>query len=543
MNFLGNIKIRTKLNMLMVFMVLLLVGVGATGLIGIDASNKGLATVYNDHLLSLKQLNEIRNNQMLIRLTLDAARQETDAFEIMALNDQVRHLIFLTDNILKSYTDRIRLDEERKLMSAFTEARMTFGRDGVIPMMDVLQVEQFAEADKLRKAILNPAYAKASKAIYALITYQVENASKAFDKASRFTAMIRIASISSIAAGLVLIVFVGVVIVRAIRHGVTQLEQGAARLANGDLTSRIHLNGKDELSGVAQVFNKMTVDFGGLIKHIHDSSGGLTTEADKLSSIADTILESTQSQTHQAASVASSVANLNSAVGEIADKTESAASAASTTCTTSEEGRLVVDRAVTSIREIARTVSESTSTVTSLGERSSQIGQIVKVIKDIADQTNLLALNAAIEAARAGEQGRGFAVVADEVRKLAERTANATSEISTMINAIQSETGNVVTTMTAGSEQVNQGVELSNQAGQVLQQINTSVMGMAEMIGQIADLTRSQRTASEEITQQVEQIATKAEANSASINQITHASHGLKRLSSMLQEEVNRFKI
>ena len=172
----------------------------------------------------------------------------------------------------------------------------------------------------------------------------------------------------------------------------------------------------------------------------------------------------------------------------------------------------------------------------SLGQRSDQIGQIINVIKDIAEQTNLLALNAAIEAARAGEQGRGFAVVADEVRKLAERTALATSEISKMISAIQSETGNAVATMEKGSSEVSDGVALANQAGKSLQNINNSVKRVVDMIEQISESTRSQSETTNEITQRVEHIAEMAQENTVSVNETTHASHDLQKLSGHLQQ-------
>ncbi|MFA6902259.1 MAG: methyl-accepting chemotaxis protein [Gallionellaceae bacterium] len=181
--------------------------------------------------------------------------------------------------------------------------------------------------------------------------------------------------------------------------------------------------------------------------------------------------------------------------------------------------------------------------MTSLGHRSDQIGQIVNVIKDIAEQTNLLALNAAIEAARAGEQGRGFAVVADEVRKLAERTATATAEISQMISAIQSETVNAVTTMEKGSAEVNDGVALVNQAGQSLQNINSSVKRVVQMIEQISDATRSQSEATNEITQRVEHIAEMAKENTSSVDETTQASRDLQKLSADLQQVVSRFKL
>jgi methyl-accepting chemotaxis protein len=165
------------------------------------------------------------------------------------------------------------------------------------------------------------------------------------------------------------------------------------------------------------------------------------------------------------------------------------------------------------------------------------------VIKDIAEQTNLLALNAAIEAARAGEQGRGFAVVADEVRNLAGRTAGATAEISNMIKSIQSETGSAVSAMENGNRQVEGGVEQANQAMEALQQINGSVKRVVEMIQGIAAATRSQSQATDTITIRVEKISEMAKDNSLHIDQTTQASHDLHKLSAHFQQLVSRFQV
>jgi len=203
----------------------------------------------------------------------------------------------------------------------------------------------------------------------------------------------------------------------------------------------------------------------------------------------------------------------------------------------------VVAGAVQGIQQMASTVSETAGLMAALGQRSNQIGQIIQVIRGIAEQTNLLALNAAIEAARAGEQGRGFAVVADEVRNLAERTAGATAEISDMIKAIQSETGSAVAAMETGSRQVEGGVEQANQAMLALQQINGSVKRVVEMIQGIAAATRSQSQATDSITLRVEQISEMAKDNSKHIDQATHASHDLHKLSAHFQQLVSRFQV
>jgi len=195
------------------------------------------------------------------------------------------------------------------------------------------------------------------------------------------------------------------------------------------------------------------------------------------------------------------------------------------------------------VKEIAQTVDESAAFVKTLGERSHQIGEIITVINDIADQTNLLALNAAIEAARAGEQGRGFAVVADEVRKLAERTANATSEIGSMISAIQEGVSQAVGSMESATRKVETGVELSNSAGQSLRLIVQSVEQLQLMVQQIASATEEMSATSEQITRDIEQIASVSQGVAVSSRQTAKASSEMAQLSETFELLVGEFTL
>jgi methyl-accepting chemotaxis protein len=198
---------------------------------------------------------------------------------------------------------------------------------------------------------------------------------------------------------------------------------------------------------------------------------------------------------------------------------------------------------VNKVKEIAHIVDDSATFVKSLGERSKQIGDIVSVIDDIADQTNLLALNAAIEAARAGEQGRGFAVVADEVRKLAERTAKSTSEIGEMIRGIQDEVSKAVHSMENATSNVDVGVELVTQAGSALQAIVKSADELQLMVQQIASAADEMSATSEEINRDIEQIASISKETCTTALQVEEASKRLADLSENMETTTNQFKL
>ncbi len=543
MNLLENLTIRTKLVVLITFATLLMVAIGVAGQWGIHNTQQAAESIYKDRLVAIDVLNNIRNLQNQIRIYLLVARQETDAFEIMAHSDKVRSNIFKVEQLLDLYKQHQPKGEEKKLLDAFIEARTNFGRTGVLPMIDLLQGEKFAEADKLRKSVLEPLFAKASDGIDAVIQFQTQAAQKEFEQSLKQGKVARIASLASVGLGALLAILMGVFISRSINRGVSALEKASAKLAEGDLTTQVSVNGHDELARVGARFNQMTQQFAHLISEVNTSSMQVNQNADALSVTAGQVAQSSRQQTMRAAEAASSVEQLNTSFKEIAATSEEIVSAANNARELSKQGNKVVASAVQGIERVARTVSESATSIADLGQRSTQIGKILSVIKDIADQTNLLALNAAIEAARAGEQGRGFAVVADEVRKLAERTTAATAEISTMISGIQNDTGQAVNSMRQGSEEVREGVDLANQAGKALQDISRSVEQVVEMIGQIANATRDQSAASDSLTATVEEIARMAQENSRAVEGAASASQEMVDHSQGLQKVISRFRL
>ena len=543
MSLIKNLQIRTKLNILVIFASLLLVVTGITGLVGINISNTALSNVYNEKLIYIIYLNEVRDSQNRIRAELMEAGLERDGFEILGHIDKVRTGMFKIETNLAEYNKHTMGAEEKKMMDEFLAKRLDYGRNGVLPIIDLLQAEKFEQAHKLSKEVMVPGFAKASDGIDALIQLQVDAAKIEFERVEKLTKIIRVAAIIIIIVGLTLSIALGLIITRSVNCGVKELAKTAKKLANGELTSRVDWDSKDELGDVGRAFNQMAAEFSTLISQVRQSADQVASAAAMQASTAEKVSAISGNQTSQASIAASSIENLNLAVREIAQKTVDVVTSANEASSMANEGQHVVNKAVVGIQQVATTVSESAQLMASLGHRSDQIGQIVNVIKDIAEQTNLLALNAAIEAARAGEQGRGFAVVADEVRKLAERTATATAEISQMISAIQSETVNAVATMEKGSIEVNDGVTLANQAGQSLQNINSSVKRVVQMIEQISEATRSQSETTNEITKRVEHIASMAKENTSSVDETTQASRDLQKLSADLQQVVSRFKL
>jgi methyl-accepting chemotaxis protein len=250
-----------------------------------------------------------------------------------------------------------------------------------------------------------------------------------------------------------------------------------------------------------------------------------------------------QEQTSQAGEVASAVEEMTKTILENSRNAGVAAETAKQARVNAEQGMSVVAETVAGMQRIAEVVQQSAGTVRELGKSSDQIGEIIGVIDDIADQTNLLALNAAIEAARAGEQGRGFAVVADEVRKLAERTTHATKEIAGMIKKIQTDTAGAVMSMEEGTGEVEKGKLLADRAGASLQEIVGVSQKVTDMVTQIAAASEEQSSASEQISKNVEGISKVTGETAQGTEQIARAAEDLNRLTDRLQQLVGRFSI
>jgi len=315
------------------------------------------------------------------------------------------------------------------------------------------------------------------------------------------------------------------------------------RIANGDFTVSIEVKSNDEIGMVARDLNKMVNDIKGSLDIVANSIDQLASTSAELSSNAEMIAAGAIEQAEQASTTASAVEEVNATVVEVAQNAANVASSANLAKEQVLKGHAIVTETKEMMEKIAETVSHSANTVRALGESSEQIGQIIQVIDDIADQTNLLALNAAIEAARAGEHGRGFAVVADEVRKLAEKTVKATKEIAEMIENIQADTGGAVASMQEGVEQVDFGKQKAEEAAMALDQIKESVETVSYEVSQIARATDEQTKATELMAQSVENISKVASENSLASKESAQAVEQLSRLASELQAMINRFKL
>jgi len=312
---------------------------------------------------------------------------------------------------------------------------------------------------------------------------------------------------------------------------------------NKDLTIRCDDSENDEISQVAKHFNTMLDSFQQLIIEVTESVESMTNSCAELSLNAVKASEGVSQQLNETDMVATAVTEMRATIEEIAKNTELAAKRAGNTHDNAVKGQSGVEQTIEKIQSLAEQLDSSAKVVGELEKDSQTIGSVLDVIRGIAEQTNLLALNAAIEAARAGEQGRGFAVVADEVRSLAMRTQESTEEISSIIEILQSRTASIVSLMVSTQKQGGESAEQAASAGSLLQQINSDVTNIMEMSTHIAAAIEEQSLVASEVNKNVVIIRDIAQSSAISADENAQASKEVKSRADTVLAAVSLFKI
>ncbi len=447
----------------------------------------------------------------------------------------------VTDN-LDNLEKMISTDKGKQLLNDLKVKRADY-REDLAKAVELVKEGRKKEAGIYLVKTLRKTQSAYFSATADLIKYQgqlmgesgKEATSRAKQTQTIIVALMLVSTILSIGGSLI--------IVRSITVPLSEGVDVANRLAAGDLTASITIRSSDEIGMLMTAMDNMVKSLRDLIIKIKYAAENMASGSEQLSASAEEISRGMEGQAARSSQIATATEEMSQTVVDVAKNTSDIAQISAQAFDQAKDGADVVNRSVNEVQAIASTVTESAQMMERLGDSSKQIGNIIGVINDIADQTNLLALNAAIEAARAGEQGRGFAVVADEVRKLAERTTQATSQINNMISSIQGEVERAEVTMNSATARVESGVEFSRKAGDALGSIVQSVNNLQSMVQQIASATEEMSTVSETISSDIEGVATGSKEISAGSGQIAQASSDLAKLATELQSIVRQFKV
>jgi methyl-accepting chemotaxis protein len=486
-----------------------------TSLINIETGMRGFAITGGEQFLAPLNEGERSYQQHLAqlrRLTADNPKQQQRLSQLQALHDQWER-----EDIHGNVELRRQVVAGAQSMEAVI-AQISAGRDKA--KMDAMR-QLLADLQAEENALL----AQRNLAM----------------QAAKSSSLAILLSGGLIAA--VLAISVAFALSRSIAGRLQPVVDVARSIAEGRLDTRIERAGRDEIGVLLDAFATMQERLREMIGQIRSGAEQLVGAAQNISSAASQLSVSTQEQSHAASSMAATVEELTVSINHVADNANEAHSLSSESGRQSSEGGTVIQHTLSSMQRIADTVQGAAAQIGELGQHSDQISSIVNVIKEIADQTNLLALNAAIEAARAGEQGRGFAVVADEVRLLAQRTANSTQEIAEMIKKIQNGTRNAVGNMEVGVQQVSSGVEQASQAGNAIVSIREASGRVVGVVDQISLALREQTVASQDVARNVERIAQMSQQNSEAVADTSRTAQALQQLALSLEKQVASFRL
>ena len=541
---LKNLSVKTQLIGMLVGIVLLLVAFASVVLIAVGSISNAADSMGNGKDVVSDILPPplyVLEAEMTV-LQLQSAKPE-----------EVQPFLAKLDSLKKDYDDRINYWDKQALDPAVKKAllgeqkqtadyfwKLVLG-DYVtaIKHYDTIRTRQLA--DDIYKAYITHRNA-VDATVKIASTFADDTLNSLHDTSDRVRWLVLILAGGGILLTAIALVFVIREIMLRLGGEPLDMQAAAHRIAGGDLTVKLKVDSSDKLSLIAAIaimqnsLRNTIIQFRQTADQVTDAAGNLANSSKKVSL-------SSSNQSDAASSMAASIEQVTVSIGQVADSASMAHKQAEETDNLSSEGKNLVQDTISEINKIAGTVTRSSNNVKTLGDNTNQISNIANVIKDIAEQTNLLALNAAIEAARAGEQGRGFAVVADEVRKLAEKTALSTQEITSMIVRIQEGTKSAVQGMEDGKMQVEEGVKMAAKTGDSMAAIQSGAHQVLTSIDDISSALREQSSASEHISQGVEKIAQMSEENSSAVNEVYLAANELEQLAIAMRSSVGQFKV
>ena len=517
------------------------------GLVGLSAADKGTQTVKkinDDSLASIRTLNTARQIFMQYRINILFHILSTDEKDMQGIEKDIHTSETDLLKKLKDYENLLSNDEDRKLLEAEQKDLKIY-----IDLInnEVLPKSRANENEAARDLMLKTARPLGRQVQTELDNHSSFNermASSYIEEENASAARAKVISISTIAFAVIAIGALGFFLLTSIRRSLNQIQTMVSRVENElDFTVRVTVSKKDEIGLTTLALNRLLDKLQGNLKTISESAYSVASAAGLLSTTSNQVATASTQQSSSASDMAATVEEMTVSINHVADRAQEANRLSSESGQLAISGEKIIGQTVRDIQDIAVTVHAAADLIRGLEQHSQEISNVVAVIKEVADQTNLLALNAAIEAARAGEQGRGFAVVADEVRKLAERTAVSTTEIATTIEQMRTTAGNAVGSMQGVVNKVTKGVESAQEADGAIRQIGESSRTAVKMVEEITEAIREQGAATNNIATQVERIAQMSEESSAAAENSSQSAQDLDQLAVEMQKIVSAYKL
>lgn len=539
---LSDMKISSRLMILLAFLMAGLVIIGAVGLYAAGKTEQALESVFDEKVTPLVQLTAIAKANLGNRLAIANAiiQPENMADYIQVIGKNKAEIDKQWEAFLTSLTD----EEDRKLAAKFAEVRGRFVEEGIKPAVAAMRANNVAEIRRIQIEHVNPLYTPLFEALDALIEMEKRDTEKLHEESTATYKNMRMLSIVLILTIIGLGGALGFSIVRSINRSVGELCGVMVKMsADGDLSARAKVYGQDEIGQAATAFNGLIDGFAGIIRQVLGHAVTVSGTAAQLSASSSQIAQSSQAQSEAAASTAAAVEQITVSINSVAANTEDVRKLSERSLSQTRQGNQNVSEMVGEIHSVQEAVNQIANSVKEFVDSTRAIAGMTQQVKEIADQTNLLALNAAIEAARAGEQGRGFAVVADEVRKLAEKSAQSANEIDRVTNSLNQKSTHVEATVQAGLRSLQTTQEHIERVSTVLTEAGEAVTQSSHGVSDIAASVGEQSLASTEIARNVEKIAQMSEENHAAVESNTQGIVRLEQLANELQAAASRFKV
>jgi methyl-accepting chemotaxis protein len=539
-------KISTKLLLSYLLCALVTLGVGMLGIKGVIRLANALEMTFSNNLVSVANTNAtlsglVAHNRGLYRL-MDASNGGVAQQDRERVRQDISNELKRSQAAYSTYRATPQEDDERQAGDKFDQIWPSYvsNSERIMAMLDGGQVDQ-------ARAQLNSTNNELFRQARDLIRVMTESNNRQIKEGAAAAEELRSSAMTWMISGIVLAFIIalsiGVLITRLITRPIAQAVESAQRIANGDLTQAIITERTDEAGQLLMALSEMQGGLKSTLVEIANASDQLASAAEELSAVTDESSRGLVRQNDEIQQAATAVNQMTAAVDEVASNAVSTSEASRQATTEAEDGRQQVAQAVSGMSSMVGEINDSTQSVADLAGQVREIGKVIDVIRGIADQTNLLALNAAIEAARAGEQGRGFAVVADEVRALAHRTQISTVDIEKMIGEVQVGADDAVAAMNKSLTWANNTQALAQNAGAALERITTSVANINERNLVIASASEEQAQVAREVDRNLLNIQDLSTQTAAGAHQTNASSQDLSRLATSFNVLVSKFQL